>query len=109
MIESVLENLLENALRHTPAGGVVTIEVATANDRVTIRVVDTGRGIPADEVPNVFDRYYHVDRGEMSDIGRTGLGLAIVRHVVELHGGKIGVASVLNHGTTFSFDLPRAA
>ena len=108
MIESTLENLLENALRHTSAGGVVTIEVATADDRVTVRVVDTGRGIPPDELPNVFDRYYHVDRGEMSDIGRTGLGLAIVRHVVELHGGKVGVASVLNQGTTFSFDLPRA-
>ena len=66
-------------------------------------------GLVSEEVPNVFDRYYHVDRGEMSDIGRTGLGLAIVRHLVELHGGKISVASVLNQGTTFCFDLPRAA
>src|SRR5258708_4982101 len=75
-------------------------------DRVAIRVSDTGRGIPDSELPNIFDRYYHVDRGEMSDIGRTGLGLAITRHVVELHGGTISVESVLGKGTTFSFDLP---
>ena len=106
MIESVLENLMENAIRHTPAGGVILLEVVPKLDRVTIRVIDTGRGIPDNELPNIFDRYYHVDRGEISDIGRTGLGLAITRHVVELHGGTISVESVLGKGTTFSFDLP---
>jgi len=106
MIESVLENLMENAIRHTPAGGVILLEVTSTLDRATIRVIDTGRGIPDNELPNIFDRYYHVDRGEMSDIGRTGLGLAITRHVVELHGGAIAVESVLGKGTTFSFDLP---
>ncbi|HEY0722802.1 MAG TPA: ATP-binding protein, partial [Pyrinomonadaceae bacterium] len=106
MIESVLENLMENAIRHTPAGGVIRLEVSPAPDRLTIRVADSGRGIPDDELKNIFDRYYHVDRGEMSDIGRTGLGLAITRHIVELHGGTINVASALGEGTTFSFDLP---
>ena len=106
MIESVLENLMENAIRHTPAGGVILLEVTSTLDRATIRVIDTGRGIPDKELPNIFDRYYHVDRGEMSDIGRTGLGLAITRHVVELHGGAITVESVLGKGTAFSFDLP---
>ena len=106
MIESVLENLMENAIRHTPAGGVILLEVTSTLDRATIRVIDTGRGIPDNELPSIFDRYYHVDRGEMSDIGRTGLGLAITRHVVELHGGAIAVESVLGKGTTFSFDLP---
>jgi len=109
MIESVLENLMENAIRHTPAGGVILLEVVPKPDRVAIRVTDTGRGIPDSELPNIFDRYYHVDRGEMSDIGRTGLGLAITRHVVELHGGTISVESVLGKGTTFSFDLPAEA
>jgi signal transduction histidine kinase len=106
MIESVLENLMENAIRHTPAGGVILLEVVPKPDRVTIRVIDTGRGIPDNELPNIFDRYYHVDRGEKSDIGRTGLGLAITRHVVELHGGTISVESVPGKGTTLSFDLP---
>ena len=106
MIESVLENLMENAIRHTPAGGVVRLEVSPGERRLTIRVVDSGRGIPDDELKNIFDRYYHVDRGEKSDIGRTGLGLAITRHIVELHGGTIDVASTLDQGTTFSFDLP---
>lgn len=108
MIESVLENLMENALRHTPAGGVILLEVVPKVDRVAIRVMDSGRGIPDNELPNIFDRYYRVDRGEMSDIGRTGLGLAITRHIVELHGGRITVESALGKGTTFSFDLPLA-
>lgn len=108
MIESVLENLVENAIRHTPAGGAVLIDIAPARERVTLRVVDTGPGIPADELPNIFDRYYHVDRGEVSDIGRTGLGLAITRHLIELHGGTIRVDSALGKGTTFTFDLAAA-
>lgn len=106
MIERVLENLVENAIRHTPGGGSVLLEVLPKADRVTIRIVDTGRGIPANELQKIFDRYYHVDRGEASDIERTGLGLAITRHVVELHGGTIRVESVLGKGTAFSFDLP---
>jgi len=106
MIESVLENLMENAIRHTDAGGRILLEAVPGRDRLTVRMVDTGRGIPDDELRNIFDRYYHVDRGEMSDIGRTGLGLAITRHLVELHGGAITVESALGKGSTFSFDLP---
>jgi signal transduction histidine kinase len=107
MIESVLENLIENAMRHTPAGGVIHVEVVPLEKaRVAVRVIDTGRGIPDDELPTIFDRYYRVDRGEASDAGSTGLGLAITRHIVDLHGGKISVESVLNKGTTFSIELP---
>ena len=110
MIESVLENLIENAMRHTAAGGVVQVEVVPLDKaRVAVRVVDTGRGIPSDQLPGIFDRYYRVNRGEASDAGSTGLGLAITRHIVELHGGKIQVESVPGRGTTFSFDLPLAA
>ena len=110
MIESVLENLIENAMRHTAAGGVVQVEVVPLDKaRVAVRVVDTGRGIPSDQLPGIFDRYYRVNRGEASDAGSTGLGLAITRHIVELHGGKIQVESVPDRGTTFSFDLPLAA
>ena len=110
MIESVLENLIENAMRHTAAAGVVRVEVVPLDKaRVAVRVVDTGRGIPSDQLPGIFDRYYRVNRGEASDAGSTGLGLAITRHIVELHGGKIQVESVPDRGTTFSFDLPLAA
>ena len=106
LIETVLENLIENALRHTPKGGRVSVEVEPQASRVVLRVTDTGRGIASEDLPNVFERYYHVDRSEKGDTGGTGLGLAIVLQIVELHGGKIRVDSRLGHGTTFSFDLP---
>ncbi len=108
MIESVLENLIENALRHTPRGGVIRVEVETCGGRVAVNVADTGRGIPEGELASVFERYYRVDRGEAGDVGSTGLGLAITRHIVALHGGEIRVESAIGHGTTFSFDLPAA-
>lgn len=108
LIEAVLENLIENALRHTPRGGRVTVEVEPQASRVVLRVTDTGHGIASEDLPNVFERYYHVDRGEKGDAGGTGLGLAIVRQIVGLHGGEIRVDSRLGHGTTFSFDLPVA-
>jgi signal transduction histidine kinase len=109
LVETVLENLIENALRHTPRGGSVRVEVAPEAGRVAIRVADTGRGIAEEDLPNLFERYYHVDRGETGDAAGTGLGLAIVRHIVELHGGAIHVDSRLGEGTTFRFDLPFAA
>lgn len=108
MIERVLENLIENALRHTPRGGAVRIEVEAAGGRVGVRVADTGRGIPQEELAGVFERYYRVDRGEFADASHAGLGLAISRRIVELHGGSIRVESTLGAGTTFSFDLPAA-
>jgi signal transduction histidine kinase len=104
----VLENLMENGIRHTPAGGVVSVGIVDRGERVRVDVTDSGAGIPPDELPNIFDRYYHVDRGEASDIGRTGLGLAITRHLVELHDGTIGVESTPGKGTSFSFDLAAA-
>jgi len=106
LIETVLENLIENALRHTPKGGRVSVEVDPQASRVLLRVTDTGRGIASEDLPDVFERYYHVDRSEKGDTGGTGLGLAIVRRIVELHDGDIRVDSRLGDGTTFSFDLP---
>jgi signal transduction histidine kinase len=108
MMESVLENLLENAIRHTPPGGAVRVATGSTGTRVEVRVSDTGRGIPADELPSIFDRYSRVDRGEASDAGSTGLGLAITRHLVELHGGSIRVDSTVGRGTTFRFEIPLA-
>ena len=76
---------------------------------MAVRVADTGRGIPGDEVASIFDRYYRVNRGEAADAGSTGLGLAITRHIIELHGGEIRVESAPGRGTTFTFDLPLTA
>lgn len=109
MIERVLENLIENAMRYTPAGGQVRLQVHQANERVRVSVADTGKGIASQDLPNVFERYYRADRSEEGNIGNAGLGLAISRRIVELHGGQMSVESTLNRGTTFSFDLPIAA
>jgi len=109
MLERLLENLIENAMRHSPAGGVIGIEVAAEGDAVELRVSDTGRGMAAEELAHVFDRYYRVDRGEAADAGHAGLGLAICRRIVELHGGSIRAESRPGAGTCFVVRLPVAA
>ena len=108
MIERVLENLIENALRHTPAGGDIHVHVGPAGEQVEMRVADNGEGIPAGQIAGVFDRYYQVDRGESGAAGAAGLGLAITRRIVELHGGEIAVESVEGQGATFIVRLPAA-
>lgn len=108
MIERVLENLIENAMRFTPEGGEIGVEVRRAGQRAELRVRDTGRGIEAEELHNIFDRYYRVDRAEFGATGNAGLGLAITRRIVELHGGDIHVQSTPGVGTTFIVDLAAA-
>ena len=109
MIETVLENLIENALRHTPRGGRIQVEVEQLSARMVVRIADTGCGIPKEDMARLFERYYHVDRGGSGVAAGTGLGLAIARRIVELHGGTIRVDSKPGQGTTFGFDLPVAA
>ena len=106
MIERVLENMIENAIHHTPAGGAVRIELDADAEHVLVRISDTGRGIAPEDLAQVFDRYYRVDRSEFGSAGNAGLGLAITRRIVELHGGRIDVDSAPGVGTTFRFDLP---
>lgn len=106
MVERVLENLLDNALRHTPAGGTVSIEFDRDARRARMAVRDTGCGIPADELPGIFERYDRADRALPG--GRGGLGLAIARRIVRLHGGELNAASVAGAGACLSFDLPLA-
>ncbi|WP_227747344.1 sensor histidine kinase [Paraburkholderia franconis] len=108
MMERVLENLIENAMRYTPAGGEISVGVRRAGDRVELQVSDTGQGIDHDDIGNVFDRYYRADRGESSDAGNAGLGLAITRRIIELHGGQIRVESAPGAGTTFTVELAMA-
>jgi two-component system, OmpR family, phosphate regulon sensor histidine kinase PhoR len=104
----LLSNLIDNALRYTPAGGTVCVRLDAAESRAVLQVADTGEGIPASEVPRVFERFYRVDKARTRQTGGTGLGLAIVRHVAEAHGGTVRVDSELARGTTFTVTLPVA-
>jgi signal transduction histidine kinase len=106
LLERVFENLLENALRHTAAGGRVTVCVRGRVDAVEVAITDTGSGIPEQDLPYVFDRFYRVDKSRSEQSGGAGLGLAIAKRVIELHGGCIDVASEAGQGTCFRFTLP---
>jgi signal transduction histidine kinase len=112
LIERVLANLTENAIKYTPSGGRIDLGVQGGAGRISVRVRDTGIGIPADELPRVFERSYRVgkERGGGGDGGRdgAGLGLAIAKRIVELHGGVLLVESEPGTGTAFTFDLPAA-
>lgn len=105
MIERALSNLIDNALRYTPQDGAVKVDLLKKNDKVRVVVSDTGYGIPADEIPLVFDRFFRVEKSHGRSSGGTGLGLAIAKKILELHQNTISVESVVNEGTTFSFDL----
>jgi signal transduction histidine kinase len=123
LVERALENLVENALRHTPGGGEVSIEVAPGGTAAQVRVRDTGCGISRENLPHVFDRYFQAPRVELTAQGHAvgpcvaadtvrhhaGLGLAITRRIVALHGGAIRVQSALGVGTVFCFELPFTA
>jgi hypothetical protein len=114
MIERVLENLIENAMRYTPAEGTIRITLRAEDVRpeegaVRLCVSDSGKGIAADELASVFDRYYRVDRGEPGNAAHAGLGLAITRRIVELHGGEIHAESPPGAGASFVVRLPLAA
>lgn len=105
-LEQILLNLVENALRHTPRGGHITIETRPDEHGVRLLVKDTGSGIPAEHLPRIFERFYRADRGRSRDTGGTGLGLAIVRHLVEAHGGSARAESVVGAGATIEIFLP---
>lgn len=106
-VRQIINNLLYNALRHTPEGGLIVLQAREAGPMVQLSVSDTGRGIAPEALPSVFDRYFQGERGHRHAEG-SGLGLSIVKQLVELHGGTITVDSVVGQGTTFRFTLPRA-
>ena len=108
LVERVLQNLIDNALSHTPAGGSVTVTARAREREIAITVADTGSGISKDHLPHIFERLYRADKSRDSRSGGAGLGLAIARQIVELHGGRIAVESELGRGTAFSFSLPLA-
>jgi two-component system sensor histidine kinase ResE len=106
-IEQVLTNLIDNALRHTPSGGKVIVHVYQKREKIFLEVEDTGSGIPEEDLPFVFDRFYKADKARTrGQSGGTGLGLSIVKHLVKAHGGNVSVRSQLGVGTVFIVELP---
>lgn len=102
----MIKNLLDNAVRYTPKGGTVRLEVARDDGAATITVEDDGIGIPLRTQARIFERFYRVDKDRARESGGTGLGLSIVKHVLEIHGGHIAVKSELGEGSVFTARLP---
>jgi len=108
-IESVLENLIDNAIRYATGFSVITIRsfLDGNKDKLLLEIEDDGCGIPENDLPRIFERFYRVDKGRSRESGGTGLGLSIVRNAISLHGGEVKVRSEVSKGTTFSFSLSR--
>jgi two-component system, OmpR family, sensor kinase len=109
LIQRVLQNLVSNALRHTPPGHSVTIGISDDASRALIEVSDTGQGIASHEIPHIFERFYYSQQKQPSEEIGSGLGLAIVKRILELHQSTIRVSSELDRGTSFTFELPLQA
>jgi signal transduction histidine kinase len=107
LIQRVLENLVRNAIRFTPAGGEVTLSISERPQSVAVAVSDTGAGIPDNEISHIFDRFYRSDQRNGKQTDSSGLGLAIVKKILDLHDSRITVVSKINAGTRFEFELPR--
>ena len=106
LMERVLENLIGNALQHTPAGGRVCVRLWADRERLSAQVADTGSGIPGADLPFIFDRFYRGAKGRTAASGGAGLGLAITKRILELHATEIRVESDAKTGTRFVFSLP---
>lgn len=108
LFQRALNNLVTNALAHTPPGGSVTLAAAAGGGDTVVEVIDTGCGIASTHLPHVFDRFYRVDQARQSGEGaHVGLGLSLVKSIVELHGGTVDIVSEVGRGTTVSLSFPR--
>ena len=112
-LHEVFVNLLDNAIKYTPAGSRVQVSAVPNHSFVSVCVADNGPGIAAEHLPRIFERFYRVDKARSRELGGTGLGLAIVKHIVQAHGGKVWVESVsssergeIEHGSRFYFTVP---
>jgi len=105
-LEEIVHNLLDNAVKYSHPGGPVVISVIARDSEVALSVTDRGVGIPAAELPRIFERFYRVDRARSRELGGTGLGLSIVKHIAQLHGGRVEAESTIDQGTTISVVLP---
>jgi signal transduction histidine kinase len=108
LIERVLENLIGNALTHTPAHGEVRVGVTVNGEEASLHVADTGRGIAQEDLTHVFERFFRVSNADWDKGAHAGLGLAITKSILDLHGSRLTVESKLGSGTTFRFTLPLA-
>ncbi|OIP28611.1 MAG: hypothetical protein AUK23_12675 [Deltaproteobacteria bacterium CG2_30_43_15] len=107
-METVMENLLDNAVKYTPNNGEITVSAFEKDDGVQVEVADTGIGIPTNSLPRIFERFYRVDKARSRELGGTGLGLSIVKHIIETHGGKVRAESEVGKGSRFIFNLPKS-
>jgi signal transduction histidine kinase len=105
-IGQILRNLLNNALTHTPAGGVIEIQAKPKGDEIEVTIRDTGEGIEPEHLDNIFERFYRTDQSRERSTGGAGLGLAIVKQFVNLHGGRVSATSTVGEGSMFVFTLP---
>jgi two-component system sensor histidine kinase BaeS len=105
-IRQVLNNLINNAVVHTGKGGSITVGGKQQDNKILISVIDTGEGIPSEDLPLIFERFYRVDKSRARATGGSGLGLTIAKRLVEAHGGTIGVVSEVGKGSTFTFSIP---
>jgi signal transduction histidine kinase len=109
-LQQIVWNLLTNAVKFTPSGGTITIRLRTADQMLSIAVIDSGEGIPAEALPHLFDMFWQAEPTASRRFGGLGLGLSIVRRLVELHGGDVSVQSAgLGHGSTFVVRLPTSS
>jgi signal transduction histidine kinase len=99
-------NLLDNAIRYTPTPGTISVSLRREEQMAVVAITDTGVGIPAEDIPFIFERFYRVDKSRSRAEGGSGLGLAICKHIVEAHGGKVEAESQVGVGSTFSVWLP---
>ena len=104
----VFLNLLDNAIKYTPEGGLITVSAFLKENLVQVDISDTGIGISEKDLPRIFERFYRVDKARSRELGGTGLGLSIVKHIIQAHAGQVWVQSMPGKGSTFSFIIPVA-
>ena len=108
-ISQVLINLVSNAFKYTPQGGTVEVKTTGSSNETEIRIRDTGMGIPHEDLPHIFERFYRADKSRNRMTGGSGIGLAIVKSIVDAHKGNIMVQSEINKGSEFIVTLPKQA
>jgi two-component system phosphate regulon sensor histidine kinase PhoR len=108
-LQEAIYNLIDNAVKYSPAGGQITVRASRADGRLSLSVSDNGAGIPARDLPRIFERFYRADKARHRELGGTGLGLSIVKHIAQLHGGQVEAESELGRGTTVQVHLPLPA